>query len=89
MNGDSNCLLVNPTGSRHTNLGFLSRQVHSTMSLSLSNITGESIVANYEDCGLSQPFLTVKSLDSTLEASCLHARDKLRDMRYNEKKNRM
>ncbi|XP_015881102.2 putative zinc finger protein CONSTANS-LIKE 11 [Ziziphus jujuba] len=85
MNGGSNCLLVNPTGSRNINLGFPAGQVHSTMSLSLSNITGESSAADYQDCGLSPSFLTGESWESTLEGSCPQARDKAK-MRYNEKK---
>lgn len=86
MNGSSNCLLMNGTCAGNINLAFPSGQVHSSMSLSLSNITGESSAADYQDCGLSPVFLTVESpWESNLEASCPQARDKAK-MRYNEKK---
>uniref|UniRef100_A0A2N9IUI1 B box-type domain-containing protein n=1 Tax=Fagus sylvatica TaxID=28930 RepID=A0A2N9IUI1_FAGSY len=86
VNGSPNCLLLNPTHTRNINLGFPPGQVHSSISLSLSNITGESSAADYQDCGLSPVFLTVESpWESNLEASCPQARDKAK-MRYNEKK---
>ncbi|KAK4486850.1 hypothetical protein RD792_006158 [Penstemon davidsonii] len=71
MNASTNCMLMNP--------------IPLNISLSLSNITGESSAANYQDCGLS-PFLNGDSpWDSNFEASCPQARDKAK-MRYNEKK---
>lgn len=86
VSGSPNCLLLNPTHTRNINLGFPTGQVHSSISLSLSNITGESSAADYQDCGLSPVFLTVESpWESNLEASCPQARDKAK-MRYNEKK---
>lgn len=85
MNGSSNCLVMNPTPSRNINLGFPAGQVHSGISLSLSNITGESSATDYQDCGMSPVFLTGESWESSLEASCPQARDKAK-MRYNEKK---
>ncbi|PON68782.1 Zinc finger-domain containing protein [Parasponia andersonii] len=85
MNGGSNCVLVNPTSSRNINLRFPAGQVHSVISHSLSNITGESSATDYQDCGISPAFLTGESWDSSLEASCPQARDKAK-MRYNEKK---
>ncbi|KAB1226581.1 Zinc finger protein CONSTANS-LIKE 12 [Morella rubra] len=86
MNGSSNCLLMNGTCAGNINLAFPSGQVHSSMSLSLSNITGESSAADYQDCGLSPVFLTVESpWESNLEATSPQARDKAK-MRYNEKK---
>lgn len=85
MSASSNCMLLNPACTRNINLGFPAGQVHSSMSLSLSNITGESSAADYQDCGLSPVFLAGESWDSTLEASCPQARDKAK-MRYNEKK---
>ncbi|TXG55328.1 hypothetical protein EZV62_020584 [Acer yangbiense] len=86
MNGSANCMLMNPGCNRNINLGFPTGQVHSSMSLSLSNITGESSAADYQDCGLSPVFLTGESpWEPNLEASCPQARDKAK-MRYNEKK---
>ncbi|XP_073060890.1 putative zinc finger protein CONSTANS-LIKE 11 [Primulina eburnea] len=82
MNSNSNCMFMN------SNLchGFASGGVPSSMSLSLSNITGESSAADYQDCGLSTLFLTGESpWDSNFEPSCPQARDKAK-MRYNEKK---
>ena len=65
------------------NLGFPT--VHNNMSLSLSNITGESSAADYQDCGLSPMFFTGESpWESNFESSP-QARDKAK-MRYNEKK---
>ncbi|XP_031254491.1 zinc finger protein CONSTANS-LIKE 12-like [Pistacia vera] len=86
MPSSANCIFPNPSCSRHINLGFPAGQVHPSMSLSLSNITGESSAADYQDCGLSPVFLPGESLwESNLEASCPQARDKAK-MRYNEKK---
>lgn len=82
MNSNSNCMLMNPNICP----GFASGQVPSSMSLSLSNITGECSAADYEDCELSTLFLTGESpWDSNFEPSCPRARDKAK-MRYNEKK---
>ncbi|CAI9096386.1 OLC1v1032528C3 [Oldenlandia corymbosa var. corymbosa] len=86
MNTSPNCVRMNTNCNRSIGLGFPSGQVHSSMSLSLSNITGESSGADYQDCGLSPVFLTGESpWESGLEASCPQARDKAK-MRYNEKK---
>ncbi|KAG7987921.1 hypothetical protein I3843_03G158200 [Carya illinoinensis] len=86
INGNANCLPMNQPCTGNLNLGLPTAQVHSSMSLSLSNITGESSVADYQDCGLSPVFLTVESpWESNLEASCPQAREKAK-MRYNEKK---
>ncbi|KAK3008101.1 hypothetical protein RJ639_014363 [Escallonia herrerae] len=82
----SSCMLLNPSCNMNIGLGFPNVQAHSSLSLSLSNITGESSAADYQDCGLSPAFLTGESpWESTLEASCPQARDKAK-MRYNEKK---
>ncbi|XP_073158268.1 putative zinc finger protein CONSTANS-LIKE 11 [Henckelia pumila] len=82
MNSNSNCMLM----SSNICHGFASGQVPSSMSLTLSNITGESSAADYQDCGLSTLFLTGESpWDSNFEPSCPQARDKAK-MRYNEKK---
>ncbi|KAI3718439.1 hypothetical protein L6452_19310 [Arctium lappa] len=81
MNGG---MLLNPGCNRSAmNLGFPT--VHNNMSLSLSNITGESSAADYQDCGLSPMFFTGESpWESNFESSP-QARDKAK-MRYNEKK---
>jgi len=81
-------MFTNPTCSRNLHLGFPAStgQVHPSMSLSLSNIIGESSAVDYQDCGLSPIFLTGESpWESHLDASSPHARDKAK-MRYNEKK---
>ncbi|KAA8524576.1 hypothetical protein F0562_010999 [Nyssa sinensis] len=86
ISGSPNCMLMNPCCNRNIGLGFSTGQVPSSISLSLSNITGESSAADYQDCGLSPIFLTGESpWESNLEASCPQARDKAK-MRYNEKK---
>ncbi|KAF5746045.1 hypothetical protein HS088_TW06G00210 [Tripterygium wilfordii] len=86
MNDSANCTLVNPGCNRNINIGFPTGQIHSSMSLSLSNITGESSVADYQDCGLSPIYLTGESpWEPNLVASCPQARDKAK-MRYKEKK---
>ncbi|KAG5242057.1 zinc finger protein [Salix suchowensis] len=70
ISGNANCSrFTNPSCSRNLNLGFHG-QVHSSMSLPLSNIIGESSSTDYQDCGLSPS---------------PQARDKAK-MRYNEKK---
>ncbi|XAR68082.1 hypothetical protein NMG60_11003084 [Bertholletia excelsa] len=87
MGGTANsCMLMNSSCNRNINLGFPSGQMHSSISLSLSNITGESSAADYQDCGISPVFLTGESpWESNLEVSCPQARDRAK-MRYNEKK---
>ncbi|CAK9142720.1 unnamed protein product [Ilex paraguariensis] len=85
LSGSGNCVVLNSSCNRNISLGFPTGQVPTSMSLSLSNITGESSAADYQDCGLS-PFLTGESpWESNLEASCPQARAKAK-MRYNEKK---
>lgn len=84
--GCSDQLLFNPNGNTNINLSFPSGQVHPSISLSVSHLTGESNVADYQDCGVSPIFLSGESpWDSNLEASGPQARDKAK-MRYNEKK---
>ncbi|XP_061947137.1 putative zinc finger protein CONSTANS-LIKE 11 [Populus nigra] len=82
------CMLMEKNLSVTESNGFPAGtgQVHPSMSLSLSNIIGESSAADYQDCGLSPIFLTGESpWESHLDASSPHARDKAK-MRYNEKK---
>ncbi|KAI4322564.1 hypothetical protein L6164_022244 [Bauhinia variegata] len=75
------------TAGGNINLGFTQGQVHSSISLSLSNITGESSATDYQDSGLSPVFLTGDTpWESNLEPTYPQARDKAK-MRYNEKKN--
>eukprot|EP00268_Persea_americana_P056094 TRINITY_DN6574_c0_g1_i1.p1 TRINITY_DN6574_c0_g1~~TRINITY_DN6574_c0_g1_i1.p1 ORF type:complete len:117 (+),score=20.18 TRINITY_DN6574_c0_g1_i1:1558-1908(+) len=84
--GCSDQLLFDPNGNTNINLSFPSGQVHPSISLSVSNLTGESNVADYQDCGVSPIFLSGESpWDSNLEASGPQARDRAK-MRYNEKK---
>ncbi|KAJ9176944.1 hypothetical protein P3X46_012203 [Hevea brasiliensis] len=88
MNGSTSPLFMNPSCNRSINLGFPTgtAQVHSSISLSLSNITGESSAADYQDCGLSPVFLASESpWGLNMETSCPQARDKAK-MRYHEKK---
>ncbi|KAJ6683500.1 hypothetical protein OIU85_007211 [Salix viminalis] len=89
ISGNANCnILINPSCGRNLNLGFPAGagQVHPSMSLSLSNIIGESSAADFQDCGLSPIFLAGESpWESHLDASSPQARDKAK-MRYNEKK---
>lgn len=86
MRNNENSIPVNPSCSRNIDLGFVNGQIHSSLSLSLSNITGESSATDYQDCGLSPMFLMGESpWRSNLEVSCPQARDKAK-MRYNEKK---
>lgn len=77
----------NLNGNSNINLSFPSPQV--SISLSVSNLTGESNAADYQDyqdCGVSPILLTGESpWDSNLETSSPQARDKAK-MRYNEKK---
>lgn len=82
MSAGASCMIMNPNVS----LGFTSGQLPSSLSLALSNITGESNAAEYQDCGPSPLFLTSDSpWDLNLEPCCPQARDKAK-MRYNEKK---
>lgn len=85
--GGPSSMLMNPSCNRNINLGFPpAGQVNSSMSISLSTITGESSAADYQDCGLSPVFLPGEApWESGLEASSPQARDKAK-MRYHEKK---
>ncbi|KAG8640657.1 hypothetical protein MANES_13G073566v8 [Manihot esculenta] len=88
MYGSTSCLYMNSSCNRRIKLGFptASGQIHSSISLSLSNITGESSAADYQDCGLSPVFLASESpWKLNLETSCPQAKDKAK-MRYKEKK---
>ncbi|CAN1161178.1 Zinc finger protein CONSTANS-LIKE 12 [Linum perenne] len=88
VNGGTNCFYMNPGCNRNINMGFPSGtgKVHPSVSLSMSNLSGESSVADYQDCELSPAFLSGESpWESTLEASSPHARYQAK-LRYNEKK---
>ncbi|MED6157089.1 hypothetical protein PIB30_020077 [Stylosanthes scabra] len=75
--------LVNPIYNRDINLGFPHQgQVHSSTSMQLSTITGDSSATDL-DCELSSMVLTGE--ESTLEGTCPQRREKAK-MRYNEKK---
>ncbi|KAM7270731.1 hypothetical protein ACFE04_029945 [Oxalis oulophora] len=87
VQGNPNCMLINPSCSRNVNLGFPNAKVHSTLSLSLSNnIAGENGAVDIQDCGLAPSFLTGESpWETNLEPCCPQAREKAK-MRYHEKK---
>ncbi|KAF6167299.1 hypothetical protein GIB67_043160, partial [Kingdonia uniflora] len=88
VNSSRDRVLLNTNGSININLGFPTPQLHSSMSLCLSNITGESSAADhYQDCVVSPMFLTGDApWDSSLETRSPQAREKAK-MRYKEKKN--
>ncbi|XP_050205059.1 zinc finger protein CONSTANS-LIKE 12 [Mercurialis annua] len=80
-------LYINRSCNRSMNLGYSAAtvQVPSGISISLSNITGESSATDYQDCGLS-PFLANEApWEFPMDTTCPQARDKAK-MRYNEKK---
>ncbi|XP_019465187.1 PREDICTED: putative zinc finger protein CONSTANS-LIKE 11 isoform X2 [Lupinus angustifolius] len=90
MQGISNnaiCEPMPPNGNENINLGFHHGQVHSSMPLSLPNITGESSTTDFQDCGLPPGFMTGEPppWESILEASTPQAREKAK-LRYFEKK---
>ncbi|XP_034678665.1 putative zinc finger protein CONSTANS-LIKE 11 isoform X1 [Vitis riparia] len=77
---------INPCRSQSVNLNFPTGLVQSGASLSLSNITGESCVADYQDCGLSAVILNGNpTWDANLGTSCSQARVEAK-RRYNKKK---
>ncbi|XP_059591627.1 putative zinc finger protein CONSTANS-LIKE 11 isoform X3 [Vitis vinifera] len=77
---------INPCRSQSVNLNFPTGLVQSGASLSLSNITGESCVADYQDCGLSAVILNGNpTWDANLGTSCSQARVEAKK-RYNKKK---
>ncbi|PSS14430.1 Zinc finger protein like [Actinidia chinensis var. chinensis] len=85
VSSSANCMLLNPISNRNINLGFPNGHT-SNLSLSPSNITGESSAADSKDCSLAPVFLMGESpWESNLEVSCPQAREKAK-MRYNEKK---
>ncbi|KAL2331813.1 hypothetical protein Fmac_019394 [Flemingia macrophylla] len=86
INSNTNCALMNPSGTRNISLGFPPGQVHSNIPFQLTNIVGENNSSEYQDCGLSPVFLPGESpWETNLEGTCPKARDKAK-MRYNEKK---
>ncbi|KAF6134950.1 hypothetical protein GIB67_023309, partial [Kingdonia uniflora] len=87
VNTSGDRVLLNTNGSININLGFPTPQLHSSMSLCLSNITGESSAADYQDCGYPM-FLTGDApWDSSLETRSPQATREKAKMRYKEKKN--
>ncbi|XP_065043278.1 uncharacterized protein LOC135676249 [Musa acuminata AAA Group] len=77
---------INVDNNRSGNFIFHTGNVCPTVSLSLSNLTGESSAADYQDRGVSPTFLTGESTwDSNLEPGRPQARNEAK-MRYNEKK---
>ncbi|XP_061363110.1 putative zinc finger protein CONSTANS-LIKE 11 [Gastrolobium bilobum] len=86
INSNANCALMNPSFNRNINLGFHQGQMHSSLSIQLSNITGENGATEYQDCGLSSMFLPGETpWEPNLDGTCPQARDKAK-MRYKEKK---
>ncbi|XP_038986115.1 putative zinc finger protein CONSTANS-LIKE 11 isoform X1 [Phoenix dactylifera] len=86
LNSNPDQLLLNLHGNINDSLYFPSGNVCPNISLSLSNLTGESSAADYQDCGVSPMFLTGESpWNSNLETGRPHARNEAK-MRYNEKK---
>lgn len=89
MSGSANGMIINPISnqgySRNFNLSYPKVPIPSSMSLSMSNMTGESSVVDYQDCGLSPLFLNDSPCDPGLENGSSMARNKAK-MRYNEKK---
>ncbi|KAJ4961065.1 hypothetical protein NE237_020975 [Protea cynaroides] len=82
VNSGTERVLLIPGGSRSINICFPTGKVHSSM----SNLTSDSIVADYQQCGVLPVFLTNGSpWDLNLEGTCPLARDKAK-LRYNEKK---
>ncbi|KAK1389014.1 zinc finger protein CONSTANS-LIKE 12-like [Heracleum sosnowskyi] len=80
MSGSASTMLMNRSCHKDIGMPF------PTGPLSLTTITGESSVADYQDCGLSSVFLAGESpWESSLDTSFPQARDKAK-MRYNEKK---
>ncbi|KAI3948744.1 hypothetical protein MKX01_022158 [Papaver californicum] len=83
VNSSVDDVLLNATGgNRSINLSFSNEP----QTLSLSNITGDRRVSDYQDCGVSSMFLTGESSwDPSLETGSPQAREKAK-MRYKEKK---
>ncbi|OAY67506.1 Zinc finger protein CONSTANS-LIKE 12 [Ananas comosus] len=83
---DSDHFLLSMSSNRNINLSFPHGNVYPNISLSISNLTGESSVADYQDCEASPIFLAGESLcDSNMETGQPQARNEAK-MRYNEKK---
>ncbi|MED6207006.1 hypothetical protein PIB30_031914 [Stylosanthes scabra] len=83
INSNVKSALENPIYNRDINLGFPHQgHVHSSTSMQLSTITGDSSATDL-DCELSSMVLTGE--ESTLEGICPQRREKAK-MRYNEKK---
>ncbi|KAE9620671.1 putative transcription factor C2C2-CO-like family [Lupinus albus] len=88
INNNANCVLMPPSCNENINIGLTHGQVHSSMPLSLPNITGESSsTTDFQDCGLPPGFVTGEPppWQSILEASTPQAREKAK-LRYFEKK---
>lgn len=85
MGGSANRMLINSC-NRNINWGFPTGQIPPSISLSPSNLTGESSAADNQDCDLSPGFMTTEPpWESNSEISNQQARDKAK-LRYNEKK---
>ncbi|XP_020268690.1 putative zinc finger protein CONSTANS-LIKE 11 [Asparagus officinalis] len=72
--------------SIQSNLSFSSANICPNMPLSLPSLSGESRVADYQDCGVSPMFLGIESpWEPNVEGNCPQARKEAK-IRYNEKK---
>ncbi|URE39701.1 zinc finger protein, partial [Musa troglodytarum] len=86
VNSNVDPSFINVDNKRSGNFIFHIGNVCPTISLSLSNLTGESSAADYQDRGVSPTFLTGESTwDSNLEPGRPHVRNEAKT-RYNEKK---
>ncbi|XP_072986062.1 putative zinc finger protein CONSTANS-LIKE 11 [Typha latifolia] len=86
VNSTADHFLLNFNCNRNVSQSFPPANVGRNISISLSNVTGESSAADYQDCEESSLFLTSDSpRDSTLETAQPQARNEAK-MRYNEKK---
>lgn len=79
-------MMLSFQSNRDVSMSISSGNVCRTMLLSLSDLTGESRVADYQDCGVSPMYLSGESpWDSNIETSRPQARNEAK-LRYNEKK---
>ena len=86
INSNVTCALMHPSCNENSYLGFPQGQLHSSISLPLPNLNGETSATDYQDCGLSSMFLKGEfPWESNLEGTCRQARAKAK-LRYNEKK---
>ncbi|XP_019082952.1 PREDICTED: zinc finger protein CONSTANS-LIKE 12-like [Camelina sativa] len=77
---------INTTGLPLPPSPVLFGQIHPTMSLTISNVTGETSAADYQDCGMNPGFIMTEApWESNLELRCPQARNQAK-LRYKEKR---